>query len=224
MGQAIYGKKIGMTAVFMEDGRQIPVTVIETAGNKVLGKRTIERDGYTALIVGFGEKKAKRLNKPELGFFEKNGLLDERDGTEYAKRFVREIRMSGEELDTFEIGSDFNATRFINDNDLIDVTGTSKGRGFTGVMRRHNFRGTKASHGVHEYFRHGGSISACTYPARVFKNKKMPGQHGNARITVQSLRVVEVHADDGLVLIKGGVPGSNGSLVRIQHAVKGRRH
>lgn len=220
--QGILGQKIGMTAIFNEDGSQTPVTVIATAGNVVVDKRTEERNGYTALVLGFGEKRVKRLTKPELGFFTKQNMVEERDGKQVVKRHLREFRVTAEQLDALEVGADVNANDLFFAGEKVDVVGISKGRGFTGVMKRHNFRGTKASHGVHEYFRHGGSIGSNTSPARVFKNRKMPGQHGNKRTTVQNVLLAQIE-DGGLVLIRGGVPGPNGGLVMIKKSAK-RNH
>ena len=217
--RGILGQKIGMTAIFNEDGSQTPVTVIATAGNVVVDKRTEERNGYTALVLGFGEKRVKRLTKPELGFFQKQNLVEERDGKQIVKRHLREFRVNGEQLDALNVGDDVNASDIFFAGEKVDVVGVSKGRGFTGVMKRHNFRGTKASHGVHEYFRHGGSIGSNTSPARVFKNRKMPGQHGNKRTTVQNVALVDFE-EGGLVLIRGGVPGPNGGLVMIKKSAK----
>lgn len=221
--QGILGRKVGMTSVFHEDGTQIPVTVVDVSGNQVVGKRTEEADGYTAVTLGFGTQNVNRLNKPRRGFFEKAGLVAEVDGKQVTKRFVREFRVSSEELEGYEVGAEVKASTLFNNNERVDVSGTTKGKGFSGVMKRHNFKGTKASHGVHEYFRHGGSIGMCAWPARVFKNKKMPGQYGNVRSTTQNVQIVEIMEDEGLVLIRGGIPGANGALVRIQRAVKGRR-
>lgn len=219
----VLGEKVGMTAIFNEDGRQIPVTVVRTAGNRVLGKRTQQKDGYTALILGFGERRVKRLTRPELGFFEKQGLVDEReDGTKVVKRHVREFRVTPEQMAEFEVGQIFDASAVFNGDEYVDVTGTSKGSGFSGVMKRHNFHGGKATHGVHEYYRHGGSLGACTYPARVFKNKKMPGQHGNKRVTQQNVTLLEL-LEDGIVLVKGNIAGPNGGLVMIRRPAK-KRH
>ncbi len=228
--RGILGEKVGMTAVFAEDGNQIPVTIVRTIGNRVLGKKTEETDGYNALVMGFGDKRADRANRPEVGFFEKNDLVEEREEPgrvegetvtrRYIKRHVREFRMNADDLAGFEVGAGVAAQDIFNTGDTVDVVGTSKGRGFTGVLKRHNFSGTKASHGVHEYFRHGGSIGSNTYPAHVFKNKKMPGQHGNKRVTLQNLKLVEVIADEGLLLIKGSIPGPNGGLVQVNRAVK----
>lgn len=218
--RGILGQKIGMTAIFNEDGTQTPVTVIATAGNVVVDKRTEERNGYTALVLGFGEKRVKRLTKPELGFFQKQNMVGQReDGKPVVKRHLREFRVTAEQLDVFEVGADVDASAVFFAGEKVDVVATSKGRGFTGVMKRHNFRGTKATHGVHEYFRHGGSIGSNTSPARVFKNRKMPGQHGNKRVTVQNLSLVAFE-EGGFVLVRGGVPGPNGGLVMIQKSAK----
>ncbi len=234
--RGILGEKVGMTAVFAEDGLQVPVTVIRTTGNRVIDKRTEARNGYNAVVLGFGEKRVKRATKPEVGVFQpgesseeeegatRPNLVEERDGRQYIKRYLREFRVSADQLDGYEIGGEVAISNEFAAGDTVDVVGTSKGRGFTGVMKRYNFRGTKGSHGVHEYFRHGGAIGCNTSPARVFKNKKMPGQHGNKRVTVQNLKIVEVLEEEGLVLVRGGVPGPNGGLVRIQRAAKGRRH
>ena len=221
--QGIMGEKVGMTAIYGEDGRQIPVTVVKTANNVVVDKRTEERDGYTAVVLGFGDRTTKRVNKPLLGYYEKQGLVEERDGQKFVKRHLREFRVSSEALEGFTVGEAVTADDVFNLEEQIDVVGTSKGRGFGGVMARHNFRGGKATHGVHEYYRHGGSIGMCAWPARVFKNKKMPGQHGNRRTTVQNVRVVGIMAEEGLVLIRGGIPGPNGGLVMLQKSVKKTR-
>ena len=221
--RGILGKKVGMTAVFSEDGMQIPVTVVRTTGNRVLGKRTESTDGYDAVVLGFGERRLSRASRPEAGFFQKHEMVEERDGQQYVKRHIREFRVTAEDLEGYEVGAELTGADEFTAGAAVDVVGTSKGRGFTGVMKRHNFRGTKASHGVHEYFRHGGSIGSNTDPARCFKNRKMPGQHGNKRVTVQNLQVVEVMAEEGLLLIRGSVPGPNGGLVHVQHAIKARR-
>ncbi len=219
--KALLGTKVGMTAVFSEDGRQLPVTVISTNGNRVIGKRTVEQDGYSALIIGYGDRRVDRSTRPVAGFYQKNDLVEEREGRQYIKRHVREVRLSDEELAGYEVGAELQAGETFNADEIIDVVGTSKGRGFTGVMKRHNFRGGKATHGVHEYYRHGGSIGSNTTPARCFKNRKMPGQHGNRRTTIQNLRIVDVIAEEGLILVRGSVPGPNGGLVQVKTAVKG---
>ena len=216
----VLGKKLGMTSIFDEDGNQIAVTVVATTGNVVVGKRTAERDGYSALVLGYGERRAKTDSKPVLGQFEKHDLVESKDGRPVVKRHVKEFRVGAEELDGVSIGDEVGAADLFEPGELVDVVGTSKGRGFAGVMKRHNFRGTKATHGVHEYYRHGGSIGMCAWPARVFKNKKMPGQLGNKRTTVQKLTVMDVRAEDGLVLVRGGIPGPKGGLVMLKKAIK----
>ncbi|MCK6574736.1 50S ribosomal protein L3 [Myxococcota bacterium] len=220
MPEGILGRKLGMTVIYLEDGRQVPVTVIDTKGNKVLGKRTESANGYTAVIIGFGEKKAKRANKPLLGFYTKHDLLDGEEGSQTVKQEIREFRIGAEALAGYEVGETFAGSKLFKSGDVIDVVGISKGRGFTGVMKRYHFKGSKASHGQHEYKRHGGSIAPNTYPAHVFKGKRMGGQHGNARTTLQNIKIVQVMEAEGLVLVKGGVPGPTGGFVRLQRAVK----
>jgi len=222
--KGILGKKLGMTSIYGELGGQIAVTVLDINGNVVVGKRTVSRDGYSALIVGFGSQKVHRLNKPERGFLVKQGLISaDAEETSSTVRELREFRMSEEDLKGFKVGQALKPVDFFNVGERVDISGTSKGRGFTGVMKRHNFAGSKATHGVHEYFRHGGSIGTSTYPARVRKNKKMPGQHGNARVTTQNLTVAGIIEDEGLVLIRGSVPGPNGGVVEVKQGVKVRR-
>jgi len=222
--KGILGQKLGMTAIFGEQGSQIPVTAIYVGGNIVVGKRTQERDGYTAVIIGFGEQKIHRLNKPQQGFLKKQGLITEDNAnTDKTVRHLREFRVSASDLEAFEVGSEIKAEAVLQLGERVDIAGTSKGRGFSGVMKRHNFSGTKATHGVHEYFRHGGSIGCATYPARVFKNKKMPGQYGNSRVTMQNLLVAGVLDDENIVLVRGGIPGPNGGVVELKQAVKKRR-
>lgn len=220
MPEGILGRKIGMTVIYTEDGRQVPVTVIDTKGNKVLGKRTESKNGYTAVVIGFGDKKAKRATMPVVGYYKKNNLLEGEEGQELVKREVREFRIAAEALDGYEVGESFAGQKLFKQGDVIDVIGVSKGRGFSGVMKKFHFKGSKASHGQHEYMRHGGSIGANTYPAHVFKGKKMPGQRGAARITIQNLKIAQIMEAEGLVLVKGAVPGPNGGVVRIQRAVK----
>jgi large subunit ribosomal protein L3 len=220
--KGILGQKLGMTSVFGEFGSQIPVTALYIGGNIIVGKRTEERDGYSAVILGFGEQKVKRINKPEQGFLRKQNIID--DESENTVRHLREFRVTSEELDSFTVGDSIQASSLFNVGEKVDVSGTSKGRGFTGVMVRHNFSGTKATHGVHEVYRHGGSIGMATYPARVFKNKKMPGQHGNKRVTMQNLMVAGLVDEDNIILIRGNVPGPNGGVLEIKQGVKVRRY
>lgn len=220
--KGLLGTKVGMTSVFDRDGNKVPVTVIDVSSNIVIQKKSKSgKDGYSAIKIGFGlahkhekdgEEPRWRLSAPQVGVFTNAGI-------DTPRRHVREIRIPESMLDDYEVGQELTADMFI-EGEMIDVTGTSKGRGFTGVMKRHNFAGGKASHGVHEYFRHGGSIGMSAYPARVIKGKKMAGQHGNARVTVQNLRVVGVRAEDHAILVRGAVPGANGGVVLVRSAIK----
>ena len=223
--KGLLAKKIGMTHIFTEDGRRLPVTVLDASSNVVVQKKSTQgKDGYTAIKIGFekahkftkaGDEGAEpkwRLSRPLLGVFQKAGI-------EEPRRRMTEFRVTETELDEYNVGDELGANIF-KVGQFVDVTGTSKGRGFTGVMKRHNFKGTRATHGTHEFFRHGGSIGASAWPARVFKNMKMPGQHGNARATVQNLHVVDIIEEDNIILVKGGVPGPNGGVVMIRTAVK----
>jgi len=220
--KGLIGKKVGMTQIFDETGNRIPVTVVDVSGNIVVQKKSqAGKDGYSAIKLGFGEvhqfekdgeEPAWRMNAPRLGVFQKAGI-------EEPRQHLREIRLAEEELDGYEVGQEVGADVFAA-GDFVDVTGTSKGRGYSGVMRRHNFAGAKASHGVHEYFRHGGSIGASAYPARVFPGTKMAGQYGSNRVTVQNLQIAQVRPDDGAVLVRGGLPGPNGGIVVLRTAVK----
>ena len=225
MAKGILGRKVGMTQLFTEDGDRIPVTVIDVTSAVVLQKKSAEgKDGYNAVKIGFGlahklEKEGEeakwRLSKPEAGVFLKAGI-------DVPRRHIKEVRVDAEDLENYEVGQELTAETFFA-GEFVDVTGTSKGRGFTGVMKRHNFRGTKASHGVHEFFRHGGSIGMSAYPARVLPGKKMAGQHGNAQVTVQNLSIHSVLPEENLILVRGSVPGPNGGVVMVRNAVKKSR-
>lgn len=211
MLEGLIGRKVGMTQLFSEDGDVIPVTAIEAGPCWVVQKKTLARDGYIAVQLGFGAKKQKRTTKPLQGHFQRSGIAP--------TRWLREFHVSEEALQELTEGQSvsgeiFSAWRY------VDVTGTSKGRGFTGVMKRHNFAGKNTSHGTHEYFRHGGSIGASADPARVFKNKGMPGQYGNTRVTVQNLEVVRFIKEKNLLLVRGAVPGPNGGMVLVRMSRK----
>lgn len=206
------GRKVGMTQLFAENGDVIPVTAIEAGPCWVVQKKTVARDGYAAVQLGFGTRKAKRTTKPLQGHFARSGVLT-------ATRWLRELRVDTETLEELAEGQQLFG-EFLAEWRYVDVTGTSKGRGFSGVMRRHNFAGKNMSHGTHEYFRHGGSIGASATPSRVLKNKSMPGQHGNARVTVQHLEVVHFHKEHNLLFVKGAVPGPNGGLLLIRASRK----
>ncbi|PWU67473.1 MULTISPECIES: 50S ribosomal protein L3 [Gracilibacillus] len=208
MTKGILGRKVGMTQLFSEEGELIPVTVIEAEPNVVLQKRTEENDGYEAIQIGFADQKNNRTNKPEKGHAEKANTNP--------KRFIREVR--GVNLDEYELGQEISVEVF-EAGDKIDVTGTSKGKGFQGAIKRHNQQRGPMSHGSH-YHRSPGSMGAAADPARVFKGKKLPGQTGGEQITIQNLEVVKVDTDRNLLLIKGNVPGAKKSFVKITSALK----
>jgi large subunit ribosomal protein L3 len=212
MIKGILGKKLGMTQVFAADGRRVPVTVIEAGPCVVLQKKTVESDGYSALQFGYGEKKAHRVNKPEMGHFKKVG--------KGAFAHVREIR--SDDVDQYQIGDEVTCGTLFNAGDIIDVTGTGKGKGFQGVIKRWHFAGGRATHGS-MFHRAPGSIGASAWPSRVFKGKKMAGQMGNAQVTTQNLEVVEVRAEENLLLIKGAIPGPKNGLVVIRKGIKAKK-
>ena len=212
MGVGIFGRKVGMTQIFGPEGDRIPVTIVDAGPCTVVKvKKEDGPDGYNAVVVGYGELKEKKMNKPKAGFFTKQGVDP--------KAHLREARVEASDLALLEVGQELGVSVF-SVGSFVDVVGTSRGRGFAGVIKRHNFNAPKATHGTHEKFRHGGSLGQNTTPGRVYKGKKMAGHYGNARITVQNLLVVGVESDKNLILIKGSVPGPNGRLVWIQKAVK----
>ena len=204
----ILAKKIGMTQIF-EDGKFIPVTVVEAGPNFVLQKKTVENDGYTALQLGFDEKKEKNTTKPVMGIFKKAGVNPQ--------RFVKELRVDS--VEGYELGQEIKVD-VLAEVQYVDITGTSKGKGTSGVMKRHGFGGNRASHGVSRNHRLGGSIGMSTWPGKVLKGKRMAGQYGNETVTVQNLKVVKVDAENNLLLIKGAVPGSKNSYIVVKPAVK----
>jgi large subunit ribosomal protein L3 len=178
----------------------------------IVAKRTAEKDGYDALVLGVGERKEKHTNKPLGGFFKKQGVS--------ARRTLREFRCPADYAAKYDIGQELKLDELFEAGQFVDVQGVSRGRGFSGVMRRHNFRGAGGSHGAHEYKRHGGSIGSNMTPGRVLPGLKMPGQHGNKKTSVLNQRVVKVLAEENLVLIRGGVPGSKNGLVVVRGAIK----
>ena len=208
--KAILGEKMGMTQVFdQESNRVVPVTVIKAGPCRVAQVKTLEIDGYSAIQMAFGEKKPALVNKPEKGHLDKAGVP--------SARRLAEIRV--DESGEFSLGQEITCDIF-EPNQRVDVVGVSKGKGFTGVMKRHNFRGLGSSHGTHRVHRHPGAIGACATPSRVFKGTKMAGQHGRARTTILNLEVVEVDAERNLLLIRGAVPGPDGGVVLVREAVK----
>lgn len=208
---AIFGKKLGMTTLFGEDGNRVNVTVLEVGPCTVVAKRTKEANGYDAIQVGFGEVASYRKNQPELGHFKKAGVEP--------TRYLREIRLNEGEVDNYEIGQEIKVDLF-EAGEFVDISGTSKGKGFQGVMKRHNFAGFRATHGTHEYFRHGGGISAAEFPGKVWKGKKMPGQMGNRTVTTQNLLVFQVRPEENILLVRGAVPGPINGILRVQKARK----
>jgi large subunit ribosomal protein L3 len=209
MVREIIGKKLGMTRLFSQEGNIVPVTVIEAGPCPIIQKKTKEKDGYDALQVGFLPKKPNRINRPLTGHVKKSGM-----GGFYV---LKELRV--DEVEPYELGQQI-AVDIFQLGDLVDVAGTSKGKGFSGVMKRHGFRGSPGSHGTHEYSRHGGSIGAAANPSRTYKGKKMPGHFGNQRVTVQNIEVVEVRPERNLIFLKGAVPGWRNGIVIIRQAKK----
>lgn len=204
-------KKLGMTQIFLEDGTRVPVTVLSVRGNTVLAHRTIERDGYTALQVAFDEQKPHRLTKADLGRFKQANVSP--------KKFVREFRVTADVLAKYPVGSDIPAAVFA-EGQFVDVSGTTKGKGFQGGMRRHKIGGKPNTHGTHEYFRHGGSIGCRLTPGRVHPGKRMPGHLGADNQTIQNLRIAKVLADEGVLLVRGAVPGAANEYVTVHVARK----
>jgi large subunit ribosomal protein L3 len=207
----LIGKKIGMTQFYNAEGNTVPVTVIETGPCVVVQKKETAKDGYNALQVGFGTAKSQRINKPLQGHMGKAG--------KGAFAVLREFR--SDEVGQYQVGQEIKVADLFKPGDLIDVAGTSKGHGFSGVIKRWSFAGFPGSHGTHEYFRHGGSIGNRSYPGRVRKGKKMAGHWGNENISIQNLEVIDVRADENLLLVKGAVPGAKQGVVILRRAVKG---
>jgi large subunit ribosomal protein L3 len=209
MQKAIIGKKIGMTQIFDEAGKVIPVTVVEAGPCVVSQKKTVENDGYASIQIGFGDMKAQKVNKPMRGHFAKADVAP--------KRILREFRV--EHLDAYNVGDLIKADVFAA-GEKVDVTGTSKGKGYAGVIKRWNFRRLKETHGSGPVARHGGSIGMCSDPSKVFKGRKMAGHLGAERVTVQNLTVVKVDAENNLIAVKGAIPGPNGGTVMIHDSIK----
>ena len=209
MEKAIIGRKVGMTQVFTDDGRVEPVTVIEAGPCYVTQIKTVEKDGYNSVQVAFGEIKEKNVNKSQMGAFKKAGVE--------AKRVLKEFRYN--DTSKFALGQEIKADMF-SEGDMVDVSGITKGHGFTGVIKRWNQQRLKMTHGVGPVHREVGSMGANSTPSRVFKGKKMPGHYGHETVTVQNLKVVRVDADRNFILVKGSIPGPKNSMVTIKSAVK----
>ena len=209
--KAIVGEKVGMTQVWAEDNRIIPVTVLKVEPARIVQVKTTERDGYTALQVTYGSKDAKKLTKPEAGHFAKVGVNP--------GRRVVELRLDS--VDGYEVGQEITVEALVA-GQKIDVTAISRGKGFAGTMKRHNFKGQGASHGNHKHHRSPGSVGSCSFPGRVFKGVRMSGQMGHEQVTTLNLEVVSADLERNLLLVKGSVPGPNGGVVIVRNAVKGK--
>ncbi len=208
MQKGIIGKKIGMTQIFDENGKVVPVTVVEAGPCVVVQVKTVENDGYAAVQLGYGDKKAQRVNKPDKGHFDKAGAGYKKTLKEFKFDDCSMEAGSLVKVDTFAVG------------DIVDVSGTSKGKGFQGTIKRHNNSRLKETHGTGPVHRHAGSMGACSSPSRIFKGKCMPGQMGAEKVTVQNLEVVKVDAENNLIAIKGAIPGPKGGIVTIVDSVK----
>jgi large subunit ribosomal protein L3 len=211
MSLGLVGRKVGMTRVFADDGSAIPVTVLDVAGNRVTQVKTPDSDGYAAVQVTFGKRRASRVSKPQAGHLAKAGVE--------AGVVLKEFPVTTDEVAKFKPGDVVGVETFAV-GQLVDVTGTTKGRGFSGVIRRHNFSSNRASHGNSVSHNKPGSISMAQDPGRVFPGKRLPGQYGNATRTVQTLSVVRVDAERGLLLVKGSVPGADGEHIVVRPSVK----
>lgn len=215
MSIGILGRKLGMTQVFDENNNAIAVTVVEAGPCPIVQKKTVKTDNYNAIQLGFFDQKRQRVNKPKLGHFDKVKIP--------AKRYLREVRLDEHEIQNYETGQEIKVDIF-EVGESVDVIGYTRGRGFTGVMKRWGFHGASTqTHGTHEYFRHGGSIGCSASPAKVFKGTKMPGRKGNDRVTIQNLKVIDVRPDQNVLLITGGVPGAPDGLLIISKAKKKRQ-
>jgi large subunit ribosomal protein L3 len=206
------GKKVGMTQIFV-DGERKPVTVIELGPNVVVQKKTTDtKDGYNAIQLGFDDKEHRKVNKPMKGHFEKSDVKP--------KWFVKELRLPEDKIGSYEVGQEIKADVFA-EGQWIDITATSKGKGFQGVVKRHNMKGAKqATHGTHEQFRHVGSIGCRTTPGEVNKGKRLPGHMGDRTVTLQNVKIVKIDLEKNLCMVLGSVPGAPGGYVMVRHAVK----
>jgi large subunit ribosomal protein L3 len=211
MSKFLLGKKIGMTQIFQENGDLIPVTVIQAGPCFVCQKKTPQNDSYSAIQLGFIPVKPKKVNEPLKGHFEKAHVS--------ALRILKEFRVEEKDLNEYEVGQEVLVDKF-KAGEYVDITGTSKGRGFAGVIKRHGFHGPPGSHGTHDYMRHGGSIGSSSFPSRVMKGLRMPGRMGCDRITTQNLKVIQVRPEQNCLLVMGAVPGANKGLVLIRSAIK----
>lgn len=211
MSTTILGKKLGMTQIFDDSGNRVQVTVIKAGPCVVVQKMTPAKHKYSAIQLGFQDIPGRKLNKPLRGIFEKKDLS--------AMKYLREVRLTPEEVEAYKIGDQVTVSLF-EAGEKVDIMGTSKGRGFQGVVKKFGFKGNTKTRGTHEYRRHPGGIGMREWPGRVLKGKKLPGQMGNKRVTTQNLRVVQVDADKHLMMVRGAVPGATGGFVVVKKAVK----
>ena len=212
MSLELFGRKLGMAQIFNDAGDRVPVTVISAGPCVVVQKKTEDNDGYTAVQLGFEERKEKHTTKAQAGHFAKGGVSP--------KRLLYEVRLSAEEAEALEPGQEVACGTALEGVSKVDVAGVSKGRGFTGVIKRWNYSMPKATHGTHEFHRHAGSMGAGTYPGRIVKGKKMAGQHGNKHTTTLGLRVEKLDAENGLLYVRGSVPGHRRGLVRVRASTR----
>src|SRR5512134_4110878 len=208
----LLGKKLGMTQVFGPDGERVPVTAIATGPFVVIAKRTPEKDKYTAIQIGFEEKRPQSVNRPMTAYFAKANVKPQ--------RVVREIRLAEADAAKYEVGQVLRAADVFEKGAAVDVVGRSKGKGYQGVLKRHHLGGSRNTHGSHEFFRHGGSIGCRLTPGRVHKGKRMSGHMGDDRITLQNLELFDILADENIILVRGNVPGAKNGYVLVQAAVK----
>jgi large subunit ribosomal protein L3 len=209
--QELIGKKLGMTRVFDDEGKAVPVSVVEAGPCTVVAKRTAEKDGYDALRIGYGTKRKKLLTKPELGYFEKAGIE--------SARYVKEVEYDGD----LDVGDEIKVGIF-KKGERVDVTGISRGLGFQGVMRRHAFAGSQKTHGQSDRERAPGSIGQSSFPSRVFKGLRMAGKMGKDKVTVSNLEVIQVIEDQNLILVKGAIPGKKGTMLKIRKSNRVRKN
>jgi len=210
----LIGKKMGMSQIFTSDGSLIPVTIIKTGPCTVVQKKTLQHDGYVAIQLGFEKKKPQRATRSLIGHCKASG--------KGPFAVLREFRV--DEAENYEVGTEIHASQVFQAGERIDVIGKTKGRGYSGVIKRHGMGGFPGTHGTHEYFRHGGSIGNRSFPGRIFKGKRMAGHYGDERITTLNLRVVEVKPENNLILVHGAVPGANGGIVLVRKSVvKGKK-
>ena len=212
MQKAIIGKKIGMTQIFDENGKVIPVTVVEAGPCTIVQKKTVENDGYAAVQMGYGDVKPQRLNKPEKGHFAKADVAP--------KKTLKEFRLDNS--DALNVGDVVKADTFAV-GDSVDVSGTSKGKGFAGAIKRHNQHRLKETHGTGPVHRQAGSMGACSSPSRIFKGKGMPGHMGAEAVTVQNLEIVKIDVENNLIAVKGAIPGPKGGIVVLKNTVKNNK-